>query len=417
MATDAFGRLRTSAPFTTFNYYPSSSYTLITDYDTWVQDLSNGLLQYDTTNNFIKLSIGNGTTPYEYARRKTKVPMEYQPGKSRLIMLSGVMMTPVPAASTQIYSRAGIMDVSGTAILGGVWFEVDGSANTLKWCESVQTSGGTYTTTSVTKSSWNIDQFDGSGPSGKTLVIGDMSNNILLVIDQEWLGVGRIRCGFSIEGIIYYAHSFTHGAMSLSYTASPRLPIVYEISSLNYTAGTQHVLKQTCSTSISEGGYLPLGTRNSWSSNELAGLASTTRYILLALKVNPDYPNGLLKLINVHIANSSNVNTVGLYEIELHSTNGTIGQTINDASFSLITNSIAKQYTPSVLLNAVHSPVGYKLSSGLVVGNSVVTLNASDYETLLTRSICTKYDNLMIIASAKTGSPSMSATVDFIEST
>ena len=41
-------------------------------------------------------------------------------------------------------------------------------------------------------------------PSGKTLTIANAAQTLLLVMDQEWLGVGRIRCGFIIDGVIYY---------------------------------------------------------------------------------------------------------------------------------------------------------------------------------------------------------------------
>ena len=106
MATDAFGRLRTSEPFTTFNYYPSPSYIDTSDNDVWVRDTSNGTITYDISTNLIKLDISGGAGANKYATRTTKLPMDYQPGKSRLIMMSGVMMTPVPTASgEQIFSR------------------------------------------------------------------------------------------------------------------------------------------------------------------------------------------------------------------------------------------------------------------------------------------------------------------------
>jgi hypothetical protein len=216
MATDAFGRLRTSEPFTTFNYYPSPSYIDTSDNDVWVRDTSNGTITYDISTNLIKLDISGGAGANKYATRTTKLPMDYQPGKSRLIMMSGVMMTPVPTASgEQIFSRVGLMDVSAQNITAGVWFEVDGSNSTLNWCESMQDGSGSYIVDKVPDASWNIDTFKGSGASGKTLRFTDMNKVILIVIDQEWRGVGRLRCGFNIDGVTYYAHAFTQDRKSV----------------------------------------------------------------------------------------------------------------------------------------------------------------------------------------------------------
>ena len=83
------------------------------------------------------------------------------------------------------------------------------------------TQGGTL---DVPQSSWNIDTFNGNGPSGKTLTVAANANKtFLIVIDQEWLGVGRLRCGFVIDGVIYYAHQFLHNGLQVQYTKTPRI--------------------------------------------------------------------------------------------------------------------------------------------------------------------------------------------------
>ena len=80
------------------------------------------------------------------------------------------------------------------------------------------------------QSSWNIDTFDGSGPSGKTLIVAANANKtFLIVIDQEWLGVCRLRCGFVIDGVIYYAHQFLHNGLQVQYTKTPRISLSYYI--------------------------------------------------------------------------------------------------------------------------------------------------------------------------------------------
>jgi len=83
MALDAFGRLRISENFITFNYYPSllSANTTL-DIDIFVSRQNSGTQSYDTQN-FIYIPIsGSGTT---YSLRTTKQHMIYQPEKSHHI--------------------------------------------------------------------------------------------------------------------------------------------------------------------------------------------------------------------------------------------------------------------------------------------------------------------------------------------
>ena len=436
MATDAFGRLRTSEPFTTFNYYPSPMFNDTSDNDVWVRDASNGgVISYDASSNFIKLDISGGAGTNKYAIRTTKVPMDYQPGKSRLIMMSAVMMTPVPTASgEQIFSRVGLINLASPTITDGVWFEVDGSNNTLNWCQSIQDGSGYYIENKVPDASWNIDTFKGSGASGKTLLFSNMNKVILIVIDQEWLGVGRLRCGFNIDGVTYYAHAFTHNTLSYAYTASPRQRLGYEI--LTGTNGTApsitYTLKQICSTCMSEGGFFPLGTRNSIST-DFSGVSivnenKNQNVILgLRLKTGDRYKNGLIKILGIDVSfrptppgnNASNVDVVK-YTLQLHSSiNGT---TIGDLSgtgtigFTDMSNSIVSYHNNGTTHDI--SSNGYIISSGFVASHSTITFGSNDFETLLTRANVTKYDTLYLtIQGNVTGNgATVYGSIDFIES-
>jgi hypothetical protein len=111
-ALDAFGRLRTAGCFTTFNYYPSPmSTTLATnlDVDVWVTSGTGGTQTYNSQN-YINMPIsgGVGTT---YSLRTTKQPMIYQPGKSRLFYMTGVLMDTITPNTT---SQMGFFDVDSS---------------------------------------------------------------------------------------------------------------------------------------------------------------------------------------------------------------------------------------------------------------------------------------------------------------
>ena len=406
MALDAFGRLRVSNCFTTFNYYPS----LITsnsnlDIDNWVNITNgNGLSTYNI-DNYVNMSISNTG---DYVLRITKQPMEYQPGKSRLIYLTGVMLGESSGSDT-ITSRIGIFNVDNstpTTITDGVYFQTDGT--NLQWVETIQT--GTIT---VNQSSWNVDIFDGNGPSGKTLTSSNLNTSMLFVIDQEWLGVGRVRFGFIIDGVIYYAHEFNHGTLDVQYTNTPRQRIGYQIIGTSIT--TEHTMRQMCSTSILEGGYFPLCPRLSISNgtNKITLASSDTKYILLSLKLQSNYTNALIKLLNLSITFSAKTGNVALYEIQLHSSNGSIGSINGSLTYNNISNSMS-QYSVGNGTQTISSD-GFIIYSGYVSSNTNLILSNKPEDTLLTRNICSIYDTLYLIGSCTDNNEDMFGALDFIE--
>ena len=105
--------------------------------------------------------------------------MIYQAGKSRLLYISGVLLT---SLGNNITSLAGLVNLDNSNppnIIEGVYIKTDGQNFYL--CDVTQTEN-----LSVPQNSWNIDIFDGNGPSGFTLSSSDITHNILLIIDQEW---------------------------------------------------------------------------------------------------------------------------------------------------------------------------------------------------------------------------------------
>lgn len=408
MALDAFGRLRVSNCFSTFNYYPSPiTPNSNLDIDNWVNITNgNGVSTYNI-DNYINMSI---STTDDYVLRISKQPMEYQPGKSRLIYLTGVMLGE-SAGSDTLTSRIGLFNVDTTTpvyttVTDGIYFQTDGT--NLQWVETIQT--GTIT---VNQSSWNVDIFDGNGPSGKILTSSNLNTSMLFVIDQEWLGVGRVRCGFIIDGVIYYAHEFNHGTLDVQYTKTPRQRIGYQIIGTSITS--EHTMRQMCSTTILEGGYFPLCPRISISNGttKITLSNSNTKYILLALKLQSDYTNALIKLLNLSITFSAKTGTIALYEIQLHSSNGSIGSTTGSLSYVNISNSMS-QYSIGNGTQIVSSD-GFIIYSGYVSSNTNLILSNKPEDTLLTRGICSIYDTIYLIGSCSNNNEDMYGSLDFIE--
>lgn len=232
--TDAFGRLRVSAPLTLFD-----SNHRYADNGLWATSTATGgAATFNANEGVVDLSVT--TSSGSQVLRETIKVFAYQPGKSLLVMQTFAM---APAAANLV-QRVGYF---GSA--NGVYLELDG--NTLYFVKRSSVSG-ILSETHIPQSSWNYDVFDGNGASG---IVLDISKAQIMFMDMEWLGVGSVRLGFIIDGKFYLAHTFHHANMvTTTYITTACLPLRYEIFTTGATIQNSN-LKQICSTVISEGGY------------------------------------------------------------------------------------------------------------------------------------------------------------------
>jgi len=231
---DAFGRLRTSTPFTLFD----SSHRFA-DNGLWsTSTATSGAATFNSAQGLVDLDV-TAASGSEVIRETTKV-FSYQPGKSLLVLSTFVMS----AAKTNLRQRVGYYGAAN-----GYYLELNNS--TVSFVERTSVSGS-LVNTPVAQASWNVDKMDGTGPSGITL---DLTKAQILFMDLEWLGVGTVRIGFVINGNFYVCHKFHHANIITStYITTASLPLRYEITNTGATSGAS-TLKQICSTVISEGGY------------------------------------------------------------------------------------------------------------------------------------------------------------------
>ena len=236
IATDAFGRLRTSSPLTLFD--SSHRYR---DNNLWSGLVvgTGSTVEFVTAQGLVNIGIGT-TAGCSVIRETTKV-FSYQPGKSLQIMNTFVMNAP----KTNLRQRVGYYGADN-----GMYLELDG--DTLYFVERSLSLG---TETRKSQHEWNIDTMLGAGhlnPSGITL---DISKAQILWMDIEWLGLGTVRLGFVVDGKFIHCHSFHHANLITStYITTASLPLRYEIANTGITTSISN-LKQVCSTVISEGGY------------------------------------------------------------------------------------------------------------------------------------------------------------------
>jgi hypothetical protein len=235
VASDAFGRLRSSTPLTLFD--SSHRYK---DNGLWTTSSgTGGTTSFDTSAGLVTLNVTTSSGS-EVIRETTKV-FSYQPGKSLLVMSTFVMNT----AKAGLRQRVGYYGANN-----GIYLEQSGTSAPALVERSYVT--GSLSETSVSQSNWNIDKLDGTGESGITL---DLTKAQILFMDIEWLGLGTVRVGFVINGKLVHCHSFHHANLITStYITTASLPLRYEIRNTAATASSS-TLKQICSSVISEGGY------------------------------------------------------------------------------------------------------------------------------------------------------------------
>lgn len=256
-STDGFGRLRISEPHTLFDSQHQD-----VENDKWDTLITgSGTKTHLPNESSIKLEIG--TANGDSIIRETLRTMPYQPGKSLLIMNTGVMGTP----KANVVQRIGYFTANN-----GIYFENDSGTNYFVLRSSVT---GNVVETRVAQTDWNIDKFDGTGYSSQygseehsSGLNVDKAN--IFWIDVEWLGVGDVRCGFIVDGLMKTAHVFHNdNKNTTTYMRSAILPLRYEISNKGDTTSNT-VLKQICSTVISEGGYTQINQTRS-ASNPITG--------------------------------------------------------------------------------------------------------------------------------------------------
>lgn len=256
-AVDAFGRVRVAEPYTLFD---SQHQDVENDkWDTLI--VGSGTKTHLPNESTIKLEIA--TANNDSIIRETVRTMPYQSGKSLLVMNTFVMGTP----KANVVQRVGYFSANS-----GIYFENDSGNNYLVLRSSVT---GSVAETKVAQTEWNNDTFDGTGYSGQGTAEEhksglNVAKSNLFWIDVEWLGVGDVRCGFLVDGLLKTAHIFHNDNRNdTTYMRSAILPLRYEIFNKGVTTSNT-TMRQICSTVISEGGYSQKNHNRS-ASNGLAG--------------------------------------------------------------------------------------------------------------------------------------------------
>jgi hypothetical protein len=401
---DAFDRLRISEPSTLMEV----EHTLgLNPYIVDQYISGTGASTHISTGSYVQMTVGGGVGKVV---RQTYEYIPYQNGKSRLMIFSGVME--INGGVAGVVCRIGSFDstTEKTAFAGagnGLFFELNGT--TMKCVIRLNN-----TDTSEIQSLWNFDKFDGNGPSG--LTVNDYSKAMIFAIDQEWLGIGRVRFGFFINGVFHVCHVFNHSGMGLPtstaittpYTKTAKLPVRYEISN---TASQNGEMRMICSTVMTEGIYNQTGLLFSIGMLASKTLNTSTFIPLISLKLRDIEPYNrksiLLKMANIY----NDLDTGIIWKLYMLPSKSDLNGTT---------------WTP---INSENSIAEYNVDSTTVTLTNAVLLNTGYAEYYANISFKTTYMNiprinssivgnsrvLCIVAKSVTGAPESFASFSWNE--
>jgi hypothetical protein len=383
-ALDAFGRIRVSEPFTLFD--SSHRYEDNGLFDTATTGTASAVHAATTSTVALNVDTGSG----DEVIRESKRVFAYQPGKSLLILNTFVM----DEAKENLRQRVGYFGAQN-----GIFLEQDGTTINLVKRSYIT---GSVVDTKVAKSSWNGDKLDGNGESGFTL---DLTKAQIFWVDVEWLGVGSVRCGFIINGQYVVCHTFHHANVIDSvYITTATLPVRYEITNTGAT-GSASVLKQICSTVISEGGYekkvAPFVVRRT-----AVTTVGTSFEPLVTIRLASDHLDSVVLLNKYSITTIDN----SLYELALIRNATLTGASYDTSTFDSVDFDIsATALTGGTILRSEYLQGTNQASGQLDVNGSY------NFGFQLGRTIGGTSDTLTVAARVTSGTADAVATLEFYD--
>jgi len=266
---DAFSRLRVSEPFSIFDskqVYDSNPLF----FETFLAGAGASTYVQNKAATELTTTVAAG----DRAVRQTKRYFNYQSGKSHLLLATFNFQGLEP----NVTKRVGYFDDNN-----GVFFEAVGATINLVIRSNVS---GAPVETRIPQGSWNIDNFDGTGPSQ---VVFDPTKTQIFICDFQWLGVGEVRVGTVIDGVNFYAHQFQHANnLDVVYMQTPNLPVRWEIETTGVAANPAQ-LDAICCSVMSEGGIEQSGIIRSADNGVTTRIIGATLTPLISIRLKASH--------------------------------------------------------------------------------------------------------------------------------
>jgi hypothetical protein len=198
---------------------------------------ANGGITHDATNRCATITLtaaaeGSETYMQSYSHYR------YQAGRAQEVFITGAAHA--LTSNCEAFWRYG---TSGNA----VEFATDGTRAGSKFIIRSDSGNGDQ---EKLADDWVLDKLDGNGPSGLTL---DPTKTQIFVVDIQALYVGRVRCGFDLDGEVVWCHEFLHAnRVAAPYIQTANLPIAAGIRATGASASGS--MRFVCSCVLSRGG-------------------------------------------------------------------------------------------------------------------------------------------------------------------
>jgi hypothetical protein len=378
-STDAFGRLRVSEPYTLFDskarYYDHSDFSNV--------NATGGTVVYDADSSTYLLNVtaSSGSSVI----RETKRVFPYQPGKSLLVLTTFCMNTP----KTNLRQRVGYFTTNN-----GIYFENDGAYNYLVIRSY---SSGALVEDRIRQDAWD-----------NPFAALNVDRTQIFWTDIEWLGVGSVRCGFVVNGAYVLCHTFHHANVAgntTTYMTTATLPVRYEITNTAGTSGDS-MMRQICSTVISEGGY------NAFTYSETAGRGTSvlrlssagTYYPVVSIRLDSTRLDAIVLPRQVDVLSP----TVNYYRWKL-----VLNPTLTGANWEGTSSSGTIEYD----IAATALSGGTELQAGYVSSRELSELGADAFAFQLGRTLAGVSDIITLAMAATSNNADVLAQIGWQEIT
>ena len=378
-STDAFGRLRVSEPYTLFDsrarYYDHNDFSNSTS--------TGGTVVYEADSSTFRLAVStsNGSSVI----RETKRVFPYQPGKSLLVLATFAMNTP----KANLRQRVGYFTTNN-----GIYFENDGAYNYLVIRSY---SSGALVEDRIRQDAWD-----------NPFAALNVDRTQIFWTDIEWLGVGSVRCGFVVNGAYVLCHTFHHANVvnnTTTYMTTAVLPVRYEITNTGATASSS-MMRQICSTVISEGGY------NAFTYSESAGRGTSvlrlatagTYYPLVSIRLASTRLDAIVLPRQVDVLSP----TVNYYRWKLM-----LNPTLTGANWAGTSSSGTVEYDTA----ATEVSDGIELQTGYVSSRELSELGADAFAFQLGRTLAGVSDIVTLTMAATSNNADVLAQIGWQEIT
>jgi hypothetical protein len=279
---DAFSRLRISSNNTDFDSKMSHDKQPLF----WDEVVTGSGASSVVSDSEVTMSV---TESGDSVVRQTFMRFLYQPGKSKLIEMTGTL-----APEDGVIKRCGYFDANN-----GIGFEMrDGAAF------GFIRKGGVDSYTELNPFAVYAESISRGFTDP---VIIDWTKSQILFFDFQYLALGRVRWGVNVDGQPFYLDQNLHANREVGpYMLRSNLPLRYEIES----TGGAGSMTQICCGCFTEGGTDETGILR-FHSNGITHVDATTagtNYLLAAIRLKSTHLDGIISLQSASVISLTNDN-------------------------------------------------------------------------------------------------------------